>query len=90
MSYMEEATPQGDSGKDIFAYLGLGAGVFSLCAWIIPLCGCPISLIALGLGFMGLSSNQRTLAMVGMVLGGLGFVLTIISAIIGVAVNVSG
>lgn len=81
---------KGDASKDMYAYIGLGLGVFSLCAWLFPLCGCPVSLGAIGLGYVALPSQQSTLAKVAIGLGVLTFILALLNAIVGVALSVSG
>lgn len=80
-----QAAPRND--KDNFAIAALVVGVFNLCTWIIPLCGCPMALLGIGLGAYSLESNNRTLAMIGLGLSILGFIATIGSAILGVALQ---
>jgi hypothetical protein len=81
------ATTQGDASKDIMAYISLGLGVITLCAWIFPICGCPMSIAGLILGYLGLQSNQRPIAYVGIGLCALTLLAAIGNAIVGAAVN---
>jgi hypothetical protein len=74
----------------MYAYIALGLGVFSLCAWLFPICGCPVSLGAIGLGYIALPSQQNMLAKVAIGLGILTFLLAIANAILGAALSVSG
>jgi len=79
------ADAEGDATKDNLAIASTVVGVLSLCLAIVPLCGFPLSLAALGLGAFSLKApNRRTLAIVGMVLGGLAILLSICSAAFGV------
>lgn len=80
-----------DSNKDLFAIVSVGLGVVTLCAWFLPICGCPLSIIGIILGVMGLEApKQRTLAMVGIGLCAVTLVLALINAVVGVALSVSG
>lgn len=78
-----------DPSRNGFAIAALVVGLINLCTWIVPLCGCPFALIGMGLGYYGLPSEQRTLAIIGLVLSVIGFGLTILSAIAGAAINIS-
>lgn len=82
-------TTNGDASKDMLAYIGLALGVFSLCAWFIPICGCPVALVAGGLSYAGLPSTQKTLAQIGIALAVIGFILTLINAIGGAILAVN-
>ena len=72
------------------AIASLVIGVLNLCAWIIPLCGCPLSIIGIVLGAVSLNSSQRTLAIIGLVLCGLGLVATLGNAVLGAGLNLLG
>lgn len=86
------ATPEGtgDSDRNWMTYASLGLGAFSLCAWLLPICGCPMSLAAGILGYLGLESDQRTLSYVGIGLGALGLLLTIGNAAVGAYLGFTG
>lgn len=83
------AAPAPDKSKDTLAIVGLVAGVIGLCAWLIPICGFPIGIAALVCSYLGLQSSQRTLAYVGLALGGLCLLASILNAIAGVALVMS-
>ena len=54
--------------KNSLAIASLVIGVLNLCAWLLPFCGLPLAVIGLVLGFMGLKSSQRRLALIGIAL----------------------
>ena len=71
------------SGKKGFAIASLILGILSLCASLIWFCGGPISVAGVILGFLGLQSPSRKLAIAGLVLSAVGFLLMIIFIVIG-------
>jgi len=73
----------GDPSKDWMAIVSLVTGILGLCAWLLPICGFPIAIAAIVFGVLGLKSSKRTLAIVGLALGGLCILLSIVSMIIG-------
>jgi hypothetical protein len=69
------AKPGGGNEK-IMAIASLVLGVINLCAWFLPICGIPLAIIGIVLGFLGMKDpSQKTLAIVGMALCGVGFLL---------------
>lgn len=54
------------------AIASLVIGILSLCGWFIPICGLIFVVVGLILGFMGLQSKQRGLAIAGIVLNFVG------------------
>jgi hypothetical protein len=70
------------------AIASLVVGVLNLCAWIIPICGCPLSIIGIVLGAVSVNSSQRTLAIIGIVLCGLGLVATIANGFLGAGLSI--
>jgi hypothetical protein len=62
----------------------LVVGIVNLCGWILPICGLPLGVVAVVLGVLGIKSSKRTLAIVGIVLGGLTILLAIVNAVAGV------
>lgn len=74
--------PTGD--KKGLAIASLVVGILNLCGWLLPICGFPLGVVAIVLGVLGIKSSQRTLAIVGIVLGGLTILLALINAIAGV------
>lgn len=74
------------SDLDLPFYFGISGtvvGVISLCTWILPICGCPLSLIGIGISAYGITSKNKTFGFIGLGLNTLGFILSIISGIIG-------
>ncbi|MBL8062991.1 MAG: DUF4190 domain-containing protein [Anaerolineales bacterium] len=85
-------SPAPASGNErIMAIASLVLGVINLCAWFLPICGVPLSIAGLVLGFLGMKDpSQKTLAIVGMVLSGLGLLAACINAAIGVYLGATG
>lgn len=68
-----------------FAIISLVLGVVNLCAWLLPICGFPLAIAGVVLGYLGMRSpEQKNLAIAGLALSGLGFLLACINAIAGV------
>ena len=66
----------GSGNQRIMAIASLVLGVINLCAWFLPICGIPLSIAGLVLGFLGMKDpSQKTLAIIGMALCGLGLLL---------------
>ncbi|MCD4752144.1 MAG: DUF4190 domain-containing protein [Anaerolineaceae bacterium] len=85
-SYSSESTTNGDPSKDWMAIVSLVSGILSLCTAFIPLVCCiaPVfTIAAVVLGILGLKSTKKTLAIIGIVIGGLGIIAQIIMTIIG-------
>jgi hypothetical protein len=66
-----------------FAIASLVLGVVSLCAWLLPICGVPISLVAVVLGALSLNSPRRGMAIAGIVLGAIAILLSLVNAALG-------
>jgi Mg2+/citrate symporter len=78
----------GGGNEKIMAIASLVLGVISLCAWLFPICGAPLSIIGLVLGFLGMKDqSQKTLAISGMVLCGLTLLLACGNSAAGVFMN---
>ena len=85
-SYSAVSTADGDASKDWMAIVSLVSGILSLCTAFIPLVCCiaPVfTIAAVVLGILGLKSTKKTLAIIGIVMGGVGIIAQIIIAIIG-------
>jgi len=66
----------GGGNEKIMAIASLVLGVINLCAWFFPICGIPLAIIGLVLGFLGMKvPSQKTLAIIGMALCGFGLLL---------------
>jgi hypothetical protein len=69
-------TGTGSRNQKIMAIISLILGVINLCAWFLPICGIPISITGLVLGYLGMKDpSQKTLAMIGMILCAIGLTL---------------
>lgn len=79
----------GDPSKDWMAIVALVTGILSLCGWLIPLCGFPLAIAAVVFGILGMKSTKRTLAIVGLAMGGLSFLLSLVNAIAGAIIGLS-
>ena len=85
-SYLPPSSMPATTGlpnRDWMAYTSLGLGIVNLCAWFLPICGGPLTIVGLVLGALGLRSTKRTLAIVGLVLCGITLCLTIGNAVWG-------
>ena len=86
--------PAGSSGGSdntrIMAISSLVIGIINLCAWFFPICGFPIGIAGMVLGYLGMKSpTQKTLAIIGMVLSGIGLLLACANAFAGVLLGPS-
>ncbi|MBI5965151.1 MAG: hypothetical protein HY863_16860 [Chloroflexi bacterium] len=89
--FSSSPVPAPNGNAKIMAIASLVLGVINLCAWFLPICGIPLSLIGLGLGFFGMKDqSQKTLAIIGMVLCGLGLLAGCVNAGIGVYMGLNG
>ena len=67
------------------AIAALVLGIISAIAWLFPICGLPVAIVGLILGFIARRSPaRRTMATVGIVLCIIGLVLSIGNAALGV------
>lgn len=78
--------------KDYFglAIASLVLGILSLLAWYFPICGLPISILALIFGIISLNSSKRGLAIAGIVLSVIGLILAVGNAAIGAYLGYTG
>jgi disulfide bond formation protein DsbB len=56
----------------------------------VPICGIPLAVAGVIFGILGIKSDQRTLAIIGMVLSALGLIGGIINAVLGAYLGLSG
>jgi len=78
----------GGGSEKTMAIASLVLGVISLCAWLLPIYGAPLSIIGLVLGFLGMKDqSQKTMAIIGMALCGLTLLLACGNGIAGVLLN---
>lgn len=81
-------TQQSGSWKSITSFV---LGLLSLGAWFLPICGGPVTITGLVLGILGITSNtKRGLAIAGVVLCGIGLLLTVANAAIGAYLGATG
>jgi len=77
--------PAKGSTEGTLAILSLVCGVISLCGIVVALIGIPFGLLGLVLGYFGRrDATRKNLAMIGMVLGGLGILLSCFPIVIAV------
>lgn len=57
-------------------------GLINLVAWCLPFCGGPLAIIGIILGVLGLKAPNRGLAIAGVVLNAIGFILSIVATIV--------
>lgn len=62
--------------KGYTAIASLVVGILSFCASFVPCCGCIMSIIGIVCGVLGLPSNRKTLAIVGIVLSALALLIS--------------
>jgi hypothetical protein len=82
-SYSPRPASTGD--ERTFAIISLVLGVLNLCSWLLPICGFPMAIAGIVLGYLGMKSpEQKNLAIGGMALSGFGLLLACVNAIFGV------
>jgi hypothetical protein len=64
--------------------VALGLGIASLILWLLPVLGFPVSIAAVAVGGLSLSTSGRKLGRWGLILGCVGLGLSIINAAAGV------
>lgn len=80
----------GNSNEDYVAIGSLVLGLINLCSWFIPLCGCPMSIIGIVLGIVGLKSTKyKTMAIIGLILSALGLIITLINGFAGALISIN-
>jgi hypothetical protein len=72
--------PAGD--KKGLAIASMILGILSWCASIFWFCGGPISVVGIVLGFLGMKSSGRKMAIAGIILSAIGLLLMIVFIII--------
>jgi hypothetical protein len=86
----ESSPPNPGERPTWLAISSLILGLFGLVAWIIPICGCPVHVGGIIFGILGLKSKYRTMAIIGIVLCALCFILTLINAAWGFYLGYTG
>ena len=75
----------GASGKENLSTASLILGCCSCLAWLIPIIGFPITVAGMITGILGLTSSKRSFSIIGMVLSGIAFCITLMNSISGAA-----
>lgn len=76
--------------RSALAIGSLVIGIAGLCAWFVPICGAPLSIIGIILGALSLGSSRRGMAIAGLVLAGLSLLLSLCNAAFGAYLGMSG
>jgi hypothetical protein len=69
--------------RNSLAMTGLVTSLLSLIAWLLPVCGAPLAISAVVLGFLSRHSSRRRMALASVVLGTIGLVLALGNAALG-------
>jgi hypothetical protein len=72
------------------AIAALVVGILGFFAACCPLIGLPVNITAIILGFMSINKPGRGMAIAGLILGGIGLLLTLANAILGAYLAASG
>lgn len=76
---MSTGSVSGGGTESTLAILSLVCGVISLCGIVVALIGIPFGLLGLVLGYFGRrNTDRKNLATIGMILGGIGILLSCI------------
>jgi len=82
------ATASGSANARPMAITSLVIGVFNLCAWVLPICGIPLGMLGVVLGYFELKDPEvKTLAMVGIVLSVIGLILACVNSFFGALIS---
>lgn len=92
MESNQPVSPAPASGNERMMAIGsLVLGVINLCAWFLPICGIPMSIAGIVLGYFGMKdAAQKNLAIGGIALSALGLLAGCINAAVGAYMAVSG
>jgi hypothetical protein len=92
MESNQPVSPAPASGNERMMAIGsLVLGVINLCAWFLPICGIPMSIAGIVLGYFGMrDQSQKTLAIIGIALCALGLLAGCINAAYGAYLGYTG
>lgn len=83
--------PASGGNERVMSIASLVIGVINLCAWFLPICGVPLGIIGIVLGFFGMKDpSQKTFAIIGIALSGLGLLAACVNGALGVYMNYTG
>lgn len=80
----QTATPKAKTPADGYAVAGLVLGFITLATWIIPIFGYITGILAIIFGCVSKNKPKSVMAIVGIVMGSVGFALSLINSILGV------
>ena len=66
------------------AKVGMILGLVSIVGWFIPLFGYPLTILAIIFGSLGIKSEKKKMALAGIILGGVFFLVTLANSILSV------
>lgn len=75
-----------DNKKSKNALTGFILGLCSIIAWFIPLIGFPVTVLGIVFSALGLNSNRKAMAVSGLVLSIIFFLITLINSIAGAVI----
>jgi len=85
------SAPAPSGNQRMMAIASLVLGVINLCAWFFPICGIPLSITGIVLGFLGMKDpTQKNLAIAGIALCAIGLILACINSAIGLYLGATG
>lgn len=70
------------------AIAALVLGILGLVAWFVPVIGLPITLVGVALGLWGRQGHRFRVAVVGLVLSGIGFLAALVNAFMGAVLGI--
>ena len=74
-----------------FSIASLALGVISLCGWVLPCLGIPLTIAGIVLGIIGIKKNAlKPMAIVGIILNALMLIAGLVNAIFGAVIGASG
>lgn len=82
--------PQPGDSKRTMAIIGFILGIVSLFAWFLPICGFPVAIAGVVLSALGINSSKGGLAIAGVIMAGIGVLLTLLNSVIGMFLGLSG
>ncbi len=83
----DQSSPPAAFDKKWFAIASLALGVINLCSWLYPLAGGLLAVVGIVLGFLGLKSSRKTLAIIGIALSCWAEFITFLNALLGFAIG---
>lgn len=92
MESNQPVSPAPASGNERMMAIGsLVLGVINLCAWFLPICGIPMSIAGIVLGYFGMKDvSSKNLAIGGIALSALGLIAGCINAAFGAYLAATG